>query len=777
MINIRKINIKMINIKRKHKIAVVIILLVLSLVLIVNSVLAPKPVLSVSSHTADKKSDKSNKPAGKKTKVADNNQVSDGNLTADTAEKSDSPVSSDTKSKESVKSSKPAIEKTKIVDGNHVSDSNLMADKTKKSVKSDKPAGRRIRIANNNQVLDSNRTASPAKDAAPLVLIDANGNVFVDVNGPADSNDKVVDNNEAFDPNQIIVKPNKPTDSNMPADGNTVADNNMPLAGAVPQIKSEPAELSANLGTVQSGIQSLVFMKNMPIIDALQLLAARYNKNIVSTPKVTGTLNFTRLNNVNFEEAMGAILGNEFKYRQQGNLVKVYSLKEYQGDEMVCKVFTLHYIAAAEAKKMIIPVMSSEGKIEITSAAQTGVPVDDKITAPSGGGDTIAINDMIVMYDYPDRIAKAEQIIAAIDIRPKQVLIEATILTATLTNGMQLGIDWDTLISRTGDIVEGLADLKRDTPTFLGFGGSSTAVGTLSGGMTIGVVRGNIATFIRAVEEITDVTILANPKILATNKQLGQVYIGTKIAYQSSTTQNQTGSTTQEVKFLDTGTKLSFRPYIGDDGYIRMDIHPKDSSAALRGSLPDETSAELVSNIIVKDGETIVIGGLFRNKVQTAKTQVPVLGNIPVIGAAFSSHADEVRREEVIVLLTPHIIEEPNQAEGAERADDVARKSMGAEDELHPTGRMKLAMEHYEKAAVYYVGGRNIDALKELKSAWNCIRIIWMRLRSKRRFIMKPTRRKSRSGKSSTRPSSRSRANGAESKGLLNAEASENQNQ
>ncbi|MHC4256232.1 MAG: type II secretion system protein GspD, partial [Planctomycetota bacterium] len=108
------------------------------------------------------------------------------------------------------------------------------------------------------------------------------------------------------------------------------------------------------------------------------------------------------------------------------------------------------------------------------------------------------------------------------------------------------------------------------------------------------------------------------------------------------------------VKFLDTGTKLSFRPYIGDDGYIRMDIHPKDSTGKLVDGIPDETAAELVTNIIVKDGQTIVIGGLFRDQITSVKTQIPLLGDIPLLGAVFRGTSDNVVRTEVMVLLTPH---------------------------------------------------------------------------------------------------------------------------
>jgi type II secretory pathway component GspD/PulD (secretin) len=213
---------------------------------------------------------------------------------------------------------------------------------------------------------------------------------------------------------------------------------------------------------------------------------------------------------------------------------------------------------------------------------------------------------------------------------------------------------------------------------------------------------------------------LANPKILAVNKQLGQVYIGKKVAYQSQTTQTEV-STTEQVQFIDTGTKLSFRPYICNDGYIRMDIHPKDSSATLRtagtATLPDETSAELVTNIIVKDGQTIAIGGLFRDKITATETQVPFLGDLPVIGAFFRGTADEVRREEVMVLLTPHIITETHQTAGWAREQEIKHKILGANKELQWINKIRRVKDCYEKAVDYYVDGDYRAAMEELDSA------------------------------------------------------------
>ena len=488
--------------------------------------------------------------------------------------------------------------------------------------------------------------------------------------------------------------------------------------------------------SVGGTIQSIKFNKDEGIKEALRILAAMYRKNIVPSARVDGVLGFTTLNDVTFEEAMDAILGETFKYEQRGNLIKVYTKDEYKKimedtDRMVYKVFTLYYISAAEAMELISPILSGAGTIKASSPAETIVPTGESITAGSGGGDTMALNDTVVILDYPENIAEAEKMLKELDVRPKQVLVEATILSATLTEGMKLGVDLNFLggVSLTGDmgtetiVAESTVDRGREATTPIGqiaAGVDGSAIETAgfaaigASGLRVGVTSGDVAAFITALETVTDTTVLANPKILAVNKQLGQVYIGTKIGYLSQTTQTQT-STTQQVEFLDTGTKLSFRPYIGDDGYIRMDIHPKDSSGTLKANdIPDEFSTELATNVMVRDGQTVVIGGLFRDVVVTSRSQVPLLGDIPIIGALFRGTTDSTQRQEVIVLLTPHIIEEPEETNSAARVDDIRRKRFGAKDELQWIGRARLAEDRYALAAKYYIEGNNESAMREL---------------------------------------------------------------
>jgi type IV pilus assembly protein PilQ len=514
----------------------------------------------------------------------------------------------------------------------------------------------------------------------------------------------------------------------------------------------KPAEEgNASISIDASGkIQSISFKKDADIRDVLRFMGAKYNRNIVPSPKVEGPVTVTNLYNVTFNEAMDAIMGDNFEWQQKGNIIEVFTKEDKS--RMTYKVFTLSYITAEEAKKIITPILSSVGQVGFSTPAQRGVPTGESISQASGG-DTIATSDTIVIFDYPERIEQAEKIMKEVDVRPKQVLIEATILSVLLTEGMEMGIDWNMFAGTGLTGTAATSDLTTTTEYDRGsssvspigqvaVGGAGTPIETsgfatarsdgLRLGMTLG---GNVSAFLTALEQVTDTTILANPKILAVNKQLGEVYIGTKIGYIDQTNQTQT-STTQSVKYLDTGTKLSFRPYIGDDGYIRMDIHPKDSTGELKANnIPNETSTELATNVVVKDGETIVIGGLFRDVVITSRKQVPILGDLPIIGAAFRSNSDTVKRQEIVVLLTPHIINDAAETNPQARINDIRLKRAGAKDELQWVDRSRQAEDHYAQAVKYYLDNNKEDALVEINKSLELRPSYLEALRLKERII------------------------------------------
>jgi len=502
------------------------------------------------------------------------------------------------------------------------------------------------------------------------------------------------------------------------------------------------------LTEVAAEVQEIGFQPDTTIQQALTILAEKYQRNIVPSSNVDGVLSFTRLYSVTFEEAMDAILGTNLKYEQVGQLYKVYTKAEYlkikqDVARMEHRVFTVYYLTSEEAVSLLKPVLSASHVIQSSTLAETGISSGGSSSGGTsgaslgsgGGGDNFAQSDTIVVYDFPENLAKAEEVLSALDKRPKQVLVEATILSARLVEGMELGVDLNFMAGASLDGTSSTETLVSDGTIDRGTAATSPiaevggAVGTpieTSGfaaaggsGLRVGIRSGNVRVFISALEAITDTTVLANPKIIALNKQEGSVLVGRNLGYRSSTTISTGGTATEgEVEFLQTGTQLVFRPFIGDDGYVRMDIYPKDSTAELNADgVPDESTTELRTNIMVRDGETIVLGGLFRDSIVSTRQQIPLLGDIPIIGALFRSTSDSTVREELIVLLTVHIIDGANQTDGEARAADIGRKRYGARMSLQGISRSRLAEDRYVSAVKNYAEGNSADALSDVESS------------------------------------------------------------
>ena len=166
---------------------------------------------------------------------------------------------------------------------------------------------------------------------------------------------------------------------------------------------------SSEQGPVQP-IQSISFKSDMTIRDALRFLGTKYRRNIVPSAKVDGQVTVGTLYDVTFEGAINAILGKRLKYEEREGVIWVYEAEEYKKimedlERMVYKVFTLYYMSAAEAQKLIAPVLSGKGIVQASSPAETIVPTGESISAGSGGGDNMALNDTIVIRDYPENIA------------------------------------------------------------------------------------------------------------------------------------------------------------------------------------------------------------------------------------------------------------------------------------------------------------------------------------------------------------------------------------
>lgn len=196
----------------------------------------------------------------------------------------------------------------------------------------------------------------------------------------------------------------------------------------------------------------------------------------------------------------------------------------------------------------------------------------------------------------------------------------------------------------------------------------------------MGFVSDDVSVFLTVLDDVTDLTVLARPAVTCLNRQRAAVMIGERVAY-LTTTQNQT-STTQTVEYLDTGIKLTFRPFITDDGMIRMEMSPSISDFTLRKigvpgggetTVPDSTTQELHTNVRVRSGQTVVLGGLFSDKITSQRRQVPFLSDIPLFGGAITGQADRVQRKEIIFLVTPTVIEDQNSTKKAKIRSKLLR--------------------------------------------------------------------------------------------------------
>lgn len=506
--------------------------------------------------------------------------------------------------------------------------------------------------------------------------------------------------------------------------------------------------------------QGLVEMhvENMDIATILNLLSRRSHKNIITSRGVRGKVSVD-LYDVSFYQALRAILTpNGFGYIQKGNFIYVYTAKQLaemrrEQNKKVNHIFRLHYIQAADAAALIKPLLSTRGVIAMTPAAQAGL-LSSGAGGSSGGmgssggtsggssgssgstgtgsvgsaaGETYSTDDILVIRDYPSNIASITNAIKELDVRPKQVLIACTVLRTDLTDSNQMGVDLASLSgvdfgSLTGASATTSSGAGRQTPGILNAFQNGTVpspsstqalVGTGGTGLSVGFLSDNISVFVQALESVSDTTTVANPKVLALNKQVADIHVGQNIAYENAT-QTAT-STTQSVSFLSVGTELSFRPFIENDGYIRMDIEPQISSAFFsQGStVPSENTTTVTSNLMVKDGRTVVIGGLIQEQNSSTKGQVPILGDIPVLGIPFRNTNDQTTRTETMFLITPHVIND-NTAwyhQSQKQARNVRRMMLGSRADLQPWSEDRLAQIWYADARQALRHGHRAKAL------------------------------------------------------------------
>ena len=271
--------------------------------------------------------------------------------------------------------------------------------------------------------------------------------------------------------------------------------------------------------------------------------------------------------------------------------------------------------------------------------------------------------------------------ISRLDIEPLQVLIEAKIIEVELSDSISSGVEWlfgSARNTNTGD---------ETASRYPGFGIRDTESATVgSGGLTYKLVGYDVEANLKAKQTQDHITILSTPSVLVLNNQEASINVGTRIPIQNNSINSGNNNTFSSIRYLQTGTKLTVTPRINPGGlvYIEMQQEVSSPSAPDENNNRDISNREITTQIAVQSGETIVMGGLIKERSDGNSNGVPFANRIPIIGNLFGSKSSSSKRTELIVLITPTVIENPEQAK--QLTKEYAKQFKG----LKPIRKTKL---------------------------------------------------------------------------------------
>lgn len=460
------------------------------------------------------------------------------------------------------------------------------------------------------------------------------------------------------------------------------------------------------------GDDSLIInLKDEDIRVVLETLSQHGNLNILPSKNVTGVVSAT-LSGVDVRSALKAILKSTgYVARHEDNLIYVGTPEDLksmdQAEETIgMRVYRPNYVTATELQALVTPLLTeSVGTSTVSSPSQADIPSDSVKT----GGDDFANGEVLLVRDYESVLDQIDQIIEKVDQRPQQVAIEAVILTVKLGDSNQFGVNFEVLRDKRN------MRLISGTPM-----DALAGIDVSDGGLKVGFLDSSLSLLLEALETVGDTNVVASPKVMCLNKQRAEVHIGQELGY-ITTTVTETAAT-QTVEFLEVGTQLRIRPFISSDGIVRMEIHPELSTGSLRDvqamTVPDKNVTQVTSNILCRDGRTVVIGGLIRKQLDSSVTQIPLFGSLPLLGPAFRQKTEAVSRDEIIVLITPRIVHDPfMSAEGQETMHQMRDHLEVYADKMSPIGTRYYGRRYYRKAQAAWAASDADAALRYVNLA------------------------------------------------------------
>lgn len=367
------------------------------------------------------------------------------------------------------------------------------------------------------------------------------------------------------------------------------------------------------------------------------------------------------------------------------------------------------------------PTSAPAPKTETPKAPTSGAP---PVTAPrsgaaavvSGTGTLISaetkifadeITNSLIILATPTDYEFIKETILKIDIMPRQVVIEGLIARINLTDKLNFGIQWTIQNDFNIKGIKPFQNVNISGPLKL-----DTSIASPTFTFTALDVANNVKLLLQSLASEGKAKVLAAPHILVSDNREARIQVGSQIPIATSTTTTPlTGGTTatnystSTIQYKDIGIILKVKPQINDSGLVSLEISQEISSRGEKVVIAGQEfesidKTESTTNLVAQDGETIIIGGLIREDITKSRSGIPFLSKIPILGYLFGNTIDENQRTELIILLTPHVMK--NQQEAGKVTTDYVDRYKGSTKDKAIDGFIK---ERSQKEQ----GGKNID--------------------------------------------------------------------
>jgi general secretion pathway protein D len=369
----------------------------------------------------------------------------------------------------------------------------------------------------------------------------------------------------------------------------------------------------------------------------------------------------------------------------------------------------VYYLENADAEDLAKVLASlADKKAESARPGQPPVPagaqqptVKTIISAELEGGVRITpdkpTNSLIIVASLND-YETLVQVIRRLDIRRRQVYVEAVFMEVNLDNSKDLGVEWRGAIEvgNQGVIVGGtnygfqggvtdlIAAIATGNPLVLA--GTGLIAGGFGGSVTLpdGTQIPAVMAILRAAQSLSNINILSSPHLITVDNKEAEIIVAENVPFITSTSRDQTNlaNVINTVERKDVGIILRITPHIHESEYVTLDIY-QEASALKEGSVlfattigPTTTKRSAKTSVLVKNGDMVLLGGLMQEQISNTQTKVPLLGDIPLLGRLFRFDSVTRKKTNLLIMLTPHIIKEPSDMIGRtlEKADRLRKE-------------------------------------------------------------------------------------------------------